>query len=217
MHKRKVPKIPAVHNDRNVLVSDVSEKANIFNSFFAKQCSLIETASVLPPEAFITNARLTNLDFDEAKVLALVESLNVNKAHGWDGISTRMAKICGESLVKPLMNIFQFSFSSETFPSKWKRGNIVPVYKKGDKSIIKNYRAVSLLPIFGKIFEKCIYDTLYSYFETHSLFSSCQSGFREGDSCISHLLSITHDISKGFDANPTLDTRGLFFRYFKGF
>ena len=151
------------------------------------------------------------------KLLLLFANLNVNKAHGWDEVSIHMIKICDDSLVKPLMNIFNFSLFSEKFPSNWKKGNIVPIHKKGDKGIIKNYRPVSLLPIFSKIYEKCIYDTLYNFFEDNSLFSSCQSGFRKGDSCISQLLSITHDIFKGFDANPPLDTRGVFLDISKAF
>ena len=65
----------------------------------------------------------------------------------------------------------------------------------------------------GKMFEKCIYDTLYSYFEKHNLFTPCQSGFRKNDSCISKLLSIF----KGFDANPPLDTRVDFLDISKAF
>ena len=107
--------------------------------------------------------------------------------------------------------------SSGKFPSDWKKANVVPVYKKGDKSVIKNYRPVSLLPIFSKLYEKCIYDTLYNYFESKNLFSACQSGFRKSDSCVSQLLSITHNILKGFDANPTLDTRGVFLDIWKAF
>ena len=104
------------------------------------------------------------------------------------------------------------------FPEKWKKANVVPVYKnKGDKCVVKNYRPVSLLPIFGKIFEKCIYDSVYTYFEENNLFTSSQSGFRQGDSCVSQLLSITHDILKGFDANPPLDTRGVFLDISKAF
>ena len=128
-----------------------------------------------------------------------------------------MVRICGKSLVKPLCNIFNLSLHSGIFPSQWKKGNVVPVYKKGDKSIAKNYRPVSLLPVFSKLFEKCIYDVLYNYFATNNLFSSCQSGFREGDSCVSQLLSITHDIFTGFDANPPLDTRGVFLDISKAF
>ena len=104
-------------------------------------------------------------------------------------ISTRMVKICDDSIVKPLMMIFQSSLNLGRFPDNWKKGNVVPVYKKGDKSLPKDYRPVSLLPIFSKLFEKCIFDTLYSYFESNNLFSSCQSGFRKGDSCVSQLLS----------------------------
>ena len=119
--------------------------------------------------------------------------------------------------MRPLMEIFHQALATGKFPENWKKGNVVPVYKKGDKSIPKNYRPVSLLPIFSKLFEKCIYDTLYGYFESNDLFSSCQSGFRKGDSCVSQLLSITHNIFKGFDANPTLDTRGVFLDISKAF
>ena len=157
------------------------------------------------------------MNLDPVKVLAYIRSLSVNKSHGWDEVSVRMVKICGEALVKPLISIFQFSLDTGRFPSKWKRGNVVPIHKKGDKDAIKNYRPVSLLPIFSKLFERCIYDTLYIYFEENTLFSSCQSGFRKGDSCMSQLLSITHDIFKGFDANPTLDTRGIFLDISKAF
>ena len=158
--------------------------------------------SILPPEQFLRDLRLENLEFSEDKIESLINSLNINKAHGWDNVSARMFKICGRSLAKPLYTIFNLSLTSGIFPSQWKKGNIVPVYKKGDKSIAKNYRPVSLLPVFSKLFEKCIYDALYNYFATNDLFTSCQSGFREGDSGVSQLLSITHDIFSGFDSNP---------------
>ena len=74
-----------------------------------------------------------------------------------------------------------------------------------------------ILPIFSKLFEKCISDTLYNYFEDKNLFSTCQSSFRKGVSCISQLLSITHDTLKNFDANPPLDTRGIFLDISKAF
>ena len=120
-------------------------------------------------------------------------------------------KISDESLVKPLFGIFQFSLERGSFLSNCKRGNIVPVYKEVNKSLINSYRLVSLLPVFSKIYEKCIYDTLYNYFEGNDLFSKSLSGYCKCDSCVSQLLSITHEISKGFDANPLLDTCGFFF------
>ena len=101
-------------------------------------------------------------------------------------MSVGIVKICDESLVKPLFHIFQFSLETGNFPDKWRRG-IVPVHRKGKKALINNYRPVSILPIFSKIYEKRIYDTLYNYFEGNDLFSKSQSGFRKGVSFDRHL------------------------------
>ena len=66
----------------------------------------------------------------------------------------RMIKICDEALVKPLSLIYKNCIDTGVFPDIWKKSNIVPVYKRGDKQIIDNYRPISLLPICGKILEK---------------------------------------------------------------
>ena len=58
---------------------------------------------------------------------------------------------------------------------------MVPVHKKGDKQVLRNYRPVSLLPICGKIFERLIYNNLYEFFIKNDLISSNQSGFKQGD------------------------------------
>ena len=67
------------------------------------------------------------------------------------------------------------------------------------------------------MYENCLYDTRYNYFEGNDLFSKSQSGFSKGDSYMSQLLSITHKIFKGFDANPSLDFCGIFFDISKVF
>jgi len=69
---------------------------------------------------------------------------------------------------------------SGIFPAEWKMANVVPVYKKDDKQNVKNYRPVSLLPIFGKIFERLIYKDMYSFFIENNLISQNQSGFKQG-------------------------------------
>ena len=77
--------------------------------------------------------------------------------------------------------------------------NVVPIHKRDDKQNVKNYRPVSLLPIFGKIFERLICNKMYSLFIENDLISSNQSGFKQGDFCINQLLSITHDIYQSLD------------------
>ena len=76
---------------------------------------------------------------------------------------------------------------------------MVPIHKQDDKQNVKNYRPVSLLPVFRKIFEHLIYNEMYSFFIENDLISSNQSGFKQGDSCINQLLSITHDLDQGYE------------------
>ena len=83
--------------------------------------------------------------------------------------------------------------------------------------MIKNYRPVSLLPICSKIFEKVIFNSLFKYLDDNNLFTSNQSDFQPGDSCLHQLLSITHDIYKAFDANLSLDVRVVFLDLPKAF
>ena len=83
--------------------------------------------------------------------------------------------------------------------------------------LVKNYRPISLLPIFGKIFGRVIYNSLFNYFLSNRLFTTSQSGFLLGDSCIAQLLSIIHEIQTTFDDNPAVDVRGVFLDILKAF
>ena len=78
------------------------------------------------------------------------------------------------------------------------------------KNLIKSYRPVSLLPIFSKVFERLIFNALFNFFLQNKLFTPCQSGFIPGDSCVSQLLSVTHEIYKSFNCHPPTDIRGTF-------
>ena len=76
--------------------------------------------------------------------------------------------------------------------------------------LVKNYRPISLFPIFGNIIERVIYNSLFNYFQSSRRFTPSQSGFLPGDSCIAQLLSTIHEIQTAFDENPTVDLRGVF-------
>ena len=110
-------------------------------------------------------------------MINIIRKSNVNKAHGHDDISIRMIKMCDESLVRPLSIMFQNSLNSCIYPSTWKKANVIPVHKKDNKQCVNNYRPVSLLPVFGKIFEKLIFNEIYSFHDREKLFNSSQSGF----------------------------------------
>ena len=85
---------------------------------------------------------------------------------------------------------------------------VVPLHKKSDKQILKNYRSVSLLPICGKVFKRLVYNSLFEYFIENDLNSPNQSGFKPGESCTNQLISITHEVYQSFDEG--FEVRGVF-------
>ena len=188
LNNKKIPFIPPLlHEDRFVI--DFKEKAELFNSFFSNQCSLLKNYCKLPTNLrYVTDKRLRKINFTTDNIEKNIVILNPSKAHGHDNISIRMLKICGNTICKPLELIFKQALTTGVFPSEWKKGNIVPCYKKGDKQNIKNYGPISLLPICGKTFERLIFNEMFSFFLANNLLAPNQSGFKPGDSCINHQL-----------------------------
>ena len=126
-----------------------------------------------------------------------------------------MIQICSISIAKPLFLLFKSCFEASTFPDQWKKGNIMPIHKKNEKNLVKNYRPISLLPVCGKIFERIIFNSIFNYLSTNNLLSPHQSGFRPNDSCSNQLLYITHEIISSLDKN--CEVRGIFLDMSKAF
>ena len=115
----------------NKFVTDFQEKANVFNLFFAKQCSPIPSSSDLPAKiSYMTKDRIKTLWFCKSGVIKLIKALDVSKAHGHDGISVKIIKTCADSIAHPLTLIFQNSLAAGIFANDWKKANIVPIHKQ---------------------------------------------------------------------------------------
>ena len=97
-----------------------------------------------------THESLSTIDFSSDDILKIIRNLDPNKAHG-HMISIQMIEICDTSICRTLKLIFQACLESGKFPNEWKKANVIPVHKKGEKQISKNYRPISLLPIAVKI------------------------------------------------------------------
>ena len=108
-----------------------------------------------------------------------------------------MLKMCGSAIYKPLAIIFKQCVDTAIFPSEWKKGNIVPIHKKGDKQTLKNYRPTSLFPICEKILERLIFNEMFKFFIENELISPNQS-----------VVSITHETCKSIDEGH--EVRGVF-------
>ena len=82
---------------------------------------------------------LNTLNFSNNDIEKVIQNVDPNKAHGHDKISIRMIKIYDKSICKPLQLIFSQCIDAGSFSLEWKKANVVPVHKKGDKQCLKNY------------------------------------------------------------------------------
>ena len=99
----------------------------------------------------------------------------------------------------------------------WKIANVTPIFKKGDKQLIKNYRPISPFSICGKILEKIIFNNLYAYLHRNNLITKNQSGFRPGDSTTNQLLYLLDEIHQAFDSTKSLEVKAVFLDISKAF
>ena len=116
LNNRKTPVIPPLFHN-NKFVTNFKQKAELFNSFFTKQCSLTKNESKLPSRLhFLTDQALSMLKFvNNDDILKIIINLKPNKAHGHDKISSRILKLCGDSLCRPLELIFNDCLANEYF------------------------------------------------------------------------------------------------------
>ena len=201
--------------DNGIFITDIKQKCILFNSFFHKQCTIFETTSNLPLFQRKTQKSLKSIEITPNQITKYIRMIQAHKAHGFDGISAKMLRLADNSITLPLSIIYKNCLSKGVFPNKWKKANVIPVYKKNEKNLTTNYRPISLLPLCGKIFEKIIYDSLYTYINENKFISDDQSGYRRGDSTIKQLITITNEIHKTFDQGNEL--RAVFLDISKAF
>ena len=99
----------------------------------------------------------------------------------------------------PLCDIFNLSIAIGFFPGTWKIARVTPIFKSGKTDDRSNYRPISVLPVFSRIFEKLIFNQLYKYLDTNKHLFPKQSGFRRLYSVVTSLLSCTNDWYKNMD------------------
>ena len=141
-----------------------------------------------------------NFSFTEINsetMIAYLSKIEAKKSTGHDGLSPKILKLSTPSLVDPLTTLFNYCIRTSTLPSSWKMSNVSPIYKKGDTSDKNNYRPVSVIPAISKLFEKVLFDQLYSSFLP--TFSPNKSGFLRGHSTATAQIKLTDDWRKSLD------------------
>ena len=80
-----------------------------------------------------------------------------------------MLQLAGPYISQSLTKLFNHSLNTSSFPAAWKQANITPVHKKGDRQTITNYRPISLLSNISKVFERLVFNHLYTYLISNDL------------------------------------------------
>ena len=116
-------------------------------------------------------------------------------------ISTTVLESCGHIISPIISHIINLCMNDGYFPEELKLGCITPIYKKGDKDSIENYRPVCSLSPFSKIIERIIYDRMITFINKNNIFSKSQFGFRKGMSTESALIDYINKIQSGLNDN----------------
>ena len=165
----------------------------------------------------ISSPSLAEITCDCIDVMKAIKRLRHNTASGPNGISATMLKGSCSSICGRLACLFNASFSSGKVPSAWKNSNVTPIHKKGDASLVQNYRPISLLSLVGKLQERLVHNLLLDHLLGTGVISPSQFGFRPCSSTQEALLSATQtwhkhmedgfstvcvflDLSKAFDS-----------------
>ena len=190
--------------------SNPKDQGELFNKFFFEQFS--------DPSQYNIDINFQNDTRSEFKIstfgiMKLLKNINTNKAPGPDGIHGKVLKMCSKTIAYPLTLLFNLSFKSGYIPSEWKVANIVPVFKKGDKNKVENYRPISLTCLVMKIFEICIRDELMS--ACKDKIHSSQHGFLPGKSCTTQMVPFVDSLSVSINEMARTDV--IYFDFAKAF
>lgn len=137
---------------------------------------------------------------NKTEVAKIITNLKDHKTPGNDNLRSEQLKAITGYISAPLAYIINKSFELGIFPNQFKSTVIVPIFKKGDKLDVTNYRPISLITSFAKVYEKILYQRLTSFFNKYSILSPKQYGFREGRSTSDAIIHLSTNIYKALNA-----------------
>ena len=198
------------HDD--VQLSDAKEIATTFNTYFANigkklAANINDNDNTFNDfQQYLDTPAETSLKFNcitENETMKAIDRLENKSSSGHDGISNKLLKLVKNELKKPLTLIINQMITTGIFPEAFKISKITPLYKKGDHSLLTNYRPISLLPTISKVFERIIYDQMYEYLNENNLLAKEQIGFRKNHSTEYAAISLVDHISKQMEHGKT--------------
>ena len=193
-------------------VENATEIAEKFNSYFSSiadnlRSGLGNTPSDLSKLVNFVESRkdpdvvFSVPDITNAQVLQIIKGISPHKAAGIDKISARFFRVAAPILAPRIARLINMSFSTGTFPIRWKTASVTPLFKQGAASDPSNYRPISVLPAVSKVIERHMHNFLYAFLMDNNLLYSRQSGFRRMYSTENSLIKLVDELLFGLDNN----------------
>ena len=181
-----------------LVLNDKQTIVNAFNTYFTSIGP--DLASKVPVRDNINFEKFMKTRLKDSFVLLPVtaheieceiQNLNASKSTGPYSIPCKLLKCLKLILSDPLAFLLNYSFTSGTVPDKLKMARVMPIYKKGDRKILSNYRPISILSIFNKIMERLTNNRLIDFFDKNNILFKGQFGFRANHSTdhAAHLIT----------------------------
>ena len=195
------PSSPSKLYINDIVVNNPVELADCFNHHFSevgtKLANNLSPSSVCAVNDYLTKRVFSSIFLEPVasdEITNIINDLKTNKAGGYDMISCYFIKLSSSILIPFLVSLINASFSLGIFPDDLKIAKVIPLFKKGDTLDINNYRPISLLTCFSKIFEKAIFTRLSNFLDKHSVLIPSQYGFCTNRSSTHAILDIVSTI-----------------------
>ncbi|MEM7163782.1 MAG: reverse transcriptase family protein, partial [Bacteroidota bacterium] len=201
--------VPCLKNDNKVIIAD-DEKTHEFNQYFQ---SVFCRDNQIPLQFAenLAGPHFSIIEITEERVLKALNKLSNKNSFGPDGLPQSFIRGLSTSISKPLTKIFHISMQSGKVPDKWKISRVLPMFKKGRKNLVSNYRPISLLCVLSKALESIVKDSLVDFMTENDLFDDFQFGFTQGRSIITNLLKTINEWTVAIDKGNFIDALYLDF------
>ena len=151
----------------------------------------------------------------QTEIIDILNSLRPGTAAGCDKVTMWSVKESANFISEPLTHMVNLFIESGIVPDQMKIARVIRLFKSGDNNLFTNYRSVSVLPIFPKLFERVVYNRLIKYFDKYDILFNNQFGFRKNHSPSLALLNLLDKITSAIDQEKY--TTGVFLDLSKAF
>ena len=191
--------VAPLKSPEGITYSDGQTKAEILNKQFVSVFNKNEDPNNIKDKGISPHAAMDNIKVSAAGVFKLLTNLKIHKATGPDELPARLLKELALELTPIFTIFFQASLNQGEIPEDWKKANVAPIFKKGERNRAENYRPISLTSISCKMLEHIVSSSIMNHLEDRNILSDAQHGFRKIRSCESQLILAIQELVKGMD------------------